>query len=294
MERSRLFISYSQKDRNWLERLTEQLSVLQRRGLVDVWSDELIAVGEAWEPAIESALTGAKIAVLLVSPSFLASEFIWTREIPRIAAHAAQGMEALPLIIRPCAWKLESFLAALQARPGDGRALSLGDESQIDLDLSSFVTEVAEKLGYTRFKSVPPQDAPHQGREQVLEEHFNAVGEWVGQYGPGLAIQLRVVEQSQTSFSGTLTYDDGTVTNVDGSIFYNSSWNDVHWTAIEGASDPDHIAITFKEVGYIQKGRSEVDLRGEYRAYASPTSMRGAWIGSGGIVGGFWLRRGGH
>ena len=57
MERSRIFISYSHQDRSWLERLTEQLAVLQRRGLVDIWSDELIAVGDAWEPAIETALT---------------------------------------------------------------------------------------------------------------------------------------------------------------------------------------------------------------------------------------------
>src|SRR5215470_5457177 len=119
MARLKVFISYSHKDRNWLERLTEQLAVLHRRGLVDIWSDELIAVGDAWEPAIDRALDGAKIAVLLVSPAFLASDFIWSREIPKIEAHAAQGMEALPLIIRPCARRLEPFLKALQARPRD-------------------------------------------------------------------------------------------------------------------------------------------------------------------------------
>jgi predicted nucleotide-binding protein len=94
MARAKIFISYSHKDRSWLGRLTEQLAVLQRRGLVDIWSDELIEVGGAWESAIEMALSGAKIAVLLISPSFLASEYIWRKEMPKIEAHADQGMEA--------------------------------------------------------------------------------------------------------------------------------------------------------------------------------------------------------
>src|SRR5690348_15767980 len=102
--RTQVFVSYSHDDRDWLNRLVQHVAVLERRGLIDVWSDGRIAAGADWEAAIEAALSSAKVAVLLVSPAFLASEFIWKREMPRVFAHLKDGMDALPLIARPCAW----------------------------------------------------------------------------------------------------------------------------------------------------------------------------------------------
>jgi hypothetical protein len=276
-----------------LERLTEQLAVLQRRGLVDVWSDELIAVGDAWEPAIERALSGARIAVLLVSPSYLASDFIWTKEMPRIVAHAAQGMEALPLIVRPCAWKLEAFLANLQARPRDGRALSLGNESQIDMDLSSFVGELANKIGHggpaTATASPQPVTDPPQ------DQQFDVRGEWVGRYGNRLVICLTVDEQSSISFSGSLAYGDGTRTQVQGTILPRGQQDDAIWKQIDHRpSDRDRIPVTFRETGYLHNGDGGVDFNGEYLAYASDGSMRGAWISQNRVVGSFVLERRRH
>ena len=70
---------------------------LQRDELIDVWSDDRLSVGADWRAEIESALTRAKIAVLVVSPNFLASRFIWNDEMPLILAHARAGMDVLPL-----------------------------------------------------------------------------------------------------------------------------------------------------------------------------------------------------
>jgi hypothetical protein len=65
---------------------------------------------------------------------------------PRVVAHATDGMRILPLVVRPCPWRLEEELRSLQARPLDGRALSLGTDAQIDLDLATFVYELAATL----------------------------------------------------------------------------------------------------------------------------------------------------
>ena len=146
MERTKLFVSYNHRDRTWLERLKVHLTLLERRGLVHVWSDTRIEVGARWKEEIESALAGARVAVLLVSADFLASDFIWNEEMPRILAHQKQGMVVLPLIARPCAWLIAPELAELQARPVDGRPLSLGTEADVDRDLTEFVYEIAGRL----------------------------------------------------------------------------------------------------------------------------------------------------
>ena len=158
MERTKIFVSYSQEDRDWLNRVSQHMAVLERRGLIEVWSGTRIAEGANWENEIESALSATKVAVLLVSPAFLASKFVWTKEMPRIVAHAAKGIDILPLIVRPCAWRLEDDLAQLQARPAAGRALSLGSQSQVDSDLSAVVYELAARIGQS------PAAGSHPGR----------------------------------------------------------------------------------------------------------------------------------
>jgi hypothetical protein len=160
MSRTKVFVSYSHDDRVWLDRLSQHLAVLEHRGLVDVWSDAEAEAGADWKNQIDRALSAAKVAVLLVSPAFLASKFIWTDEMPLILAHSRQGMDVLPLIVRPCAWHLEEDLAKLQARPTDGRPLSTGTDAQIDSDLSSFTYELAEKIGRSPVVSAGSNAAP--------------------------------------------------------------------------------------------------------------------------------------
>src|SRR5215831_18757939 len=130
--RSKLFISYSHRDEDWLERLKLHLALLERRGIVHVWSDTQVRVGDRWEMEIEDALTDSRAAVLMVTPAFLASKYIWEQKLPRILRHASAGMLVFPLITKPCAWRIASELAERQARPLDGHALSLGTESSID------------------------------------------------------------------------------------------------------------------------------------------------------------------
>jgi predicted nucleotide-binding protein len=98
MDRTKVFVSYSHRDWTWLERLKVHLALLQRRGVVHVWSDTRIEVGAQWRDEIEAALTESRVAVLLITPDFLASEFVWNEEMPKILAHKEEGMLLLPLI----------------------------------------------------------------------------------------------------------------------------------------------------------------------------------------------------
>ncbi|MCY7277376.1 MAG: toll/interleukin-1 receptor domain-containing protein [Phormidesmis sp. CAN_BIN44] len=55
-----------------------------------------IRPGEEWQTAIETALAAAQVAILLVSPNFIASDFIADNELPPLLdAAQAQGVKIL-------------------------------------------------------------------------------------------------------------------------------------------------------------------------------------------------------
>jgi hypothetical protein len=55
-----------------------------RAGDIDVWSDQRIASGQPWRDEIDQALAAADAGIMLVSTSFLASDFVTQHEIPAL------------------------------------------------------------------------------------------------------------------------------------------------------------------------------------------------------------------
>ncbi len=67
-----------------------------------LWDDSLIQPGEMWRTAIEMALAEAKVALLLVSDHFLASDFVMDEEVPKLLAAArAEGVPVLWVSLSP-------------------------------------------------------------------------------------------------------------------------------------------------------------------------------------------------
>lgn len=124
-----LFISYSHKDTEYLDRLMVHLRPLEKSGLIDAWNDTRIAAGKKWQEEIESALKKSAVAVLLVSADFLASSFIVDNELPPLLDKAARdGTVILPLILKPCRFTRDKSLSIFQAINPPDAPLSGMDE----------------------------------------------------------------------------------------------------------------------------------------------------------------------
>jgi len=106
MVRDQVFISYSHQDRQFLDELLAHLKPLRRAGHIVAWSDEQIQPGSQWFAEIQSALASAKVAVLLVTKDFLASDFIHEHELgPLLKEGVAGGVKILWVLIRDCLYK---------------------------------------------------------------------------------------------------------------------------------------------------------------------------------------------
>lgn len=84
--RQGVLVAYSHRERDLLGELQVHLKPLQKAWMLDLW-DDLRVVGAHTE--LRRALAGARVAVLLVSPGFLASAFISEHRLPQLLA--AQG-----------------------------------------------------------------------------------------------------------------------------------------------------------------------------------------------------------
>jgi hypothetical protein len=89
--RDQVFISYSHKDKKWLNALLTHLKPYARSSTITMWSDNQIQPGSKWFEQIREALNKTNVAVLLVTPHFLASEFIHEHELTPFLADAATG-----------------------------------------------------------------------------------------------------------------------------------------------------------------------------------------------------------
>ena len=104
--RSGIFVSYSHADRDWLERLQTHLAPHVRGEKLDLWDDTKIAPGADWAAEIDQAISKARVADLLVSPDFLASQFIADVEFPAILRRAGSDLTIIWIPIRSSAWSV--------------------------------------------------------------------------------------------------------------------------------------------------------------------------------------------
>jgi hypothetical protein len=143
-QRTGLFISYSHKDKRWLDELNTMLKPLVRRHTIDVWDDTRLEPGTNWRKEIIKALDSAKVAVLLVTPKFLDSDFITRVELPRLLRAAKRdGLIIFWVAVKHSFYRLTA-IAEYQAANDPAKPLAALRPSRRDEELLN----ICEKIGH--------------------------------------------------------------------------------------------------------------------------------------------------
>ncbi len=143
-----VFVSYSHKDKKWLKRLETHLAPFVRKEAFKTWSDNQIRVGAQWREEIAQALVRANVAVLLVTPNFLASDFIAKHELlPLLQAVDQGGLTIVWIAISPSSYE-ETDIAQYQGVNDPSRPLDALSKSACDAELVR-IAKVIKELCHT-------------------------------------------------------------------------------------------------------------------------------------------------
>lgn len=120
----KVFISYSKKDEEWKNDLDDHFSALKQEGKIEIWHDRMISPGDSWNSKIIDALIHSDLVLFLLSSSFMASNYIWEKELPKaIDRHNRGESKIIPIFTKPV--DIEgTILNELQGLPRDKNWLS--------------------------------------------------------------------------------------------------------------------------------------------------------------------------
>jgi hypothetical protein len=142
-----IFYSYAHKDERFRNQLEEHLSGLKREGVIHGWHDRNITAGQEWANEIDKNLEASQVILLLISASFIASDYCYAKEMIRaIEKHSSSEARVLPFILRPCDWSNKPF-SKLQALPKEGKPITKwSNRDEAWTDVAKGIRKVVEEL----------------------------------------------------------------------------------------------------------------------------------------------------
>ena len=143
----RVFISYAHEDEEWCRSIETSLSLLVRTQRIELWTDRKTETGEYWEDRIYSEIEIADFAILVISKSFLDSDFILEQELPRIFAEKERRyLRVLPVMSGHCPVKLHKDLSKFQFFNELSQPLDSLTGSDCDKMLTQFALKLASLI----------------------------------------------------------------------------------------------------------------------------------------------------
>ena len=179
MAQPKIFVSYSHADTKHMDRLLVHLRPLKSAADLEIWTDEQIAGGDAWAPAIDQAISNATLAIFLVTADFLNSDFITRKEVPSLLERRQnEGLRLYPILAKPCAWQAIQWLSAIQIRPTGAKPVWRSGGRYAEDELARIVLELLAiiQLAIQAERSAT-DEASRQRAEQERREKEKEVAE---------------------------------------------------------------------------------------------------------------------
>ncbi len=123
---------------------------LEQEEIIDLWADTKITAGVIWKDKIQEALDVARVALVLVSADFLASDFVIKHKLPRLLSNASSsGTIVIPIVLSPCLFR-KSKLGIFQSVNSPDSPLSsldYNEQEQLLLHVAEVVSDYLENEG---------------------------------------------------------------------------------------------------------------------------------------------------
>jgi hypothetical protein len=120
---TRVFVSYSHHDGKYLDddSLLGYLKGLERDGF-EFWTDRRLTAGDIWDDEIRGQIASADIALVLVSHTYLNSQYCQeTEAVAFLREQRRRGLHIVPVILEACDWKQYGWFSDTQCLPRDGK-----------------------------------------------------------------------------------------------------------------------------------------------------------------------------
>lgn len=143
----RLFYSYSHDDEHIRNSLEKHLAILKRQNLIEPWHDRCITPGTPLSEKIMNEIDRADIILLLVSSSFIASDYCYHKEMERaLVRHKNKEARVVPIIVRAVDWQ-EAPFSNLLALPTDGKPVkSWQNEDEAWVNVTKGIRDVIYEM----------------------------------------------------------------------------------------------------------------------------------------------------
>jgi hypothetical protein len=181
MSRPILFLSYSDKDRVLKDRMLLHLRILERFRDVEIVDMLDATPGDKWEQHVREEIGRADVALLFVSPDYLASDFITQVEFPQLLERHNKGqLVVIPVIARAAAWTQVPALRRLQAWPRDARPISEMNDVHLDRELADLAERISDLAGAISTRSI--QTSPQLKTAGEAKPNAKSSAEGAGEF----------------------------------------------------------------------------------------------------------------
>ena len=157
MAKAHIFISYAHEDKEWVLEGPGNIHLIPRIRRhtspdAEIWFDEGLVIGEKWDEEIHNHIIQSHIAILLISESFVSSDYIVNKELIWIKEQVEKNdMKIVPLLIGNITEKSKRIIDWIyqrQIHPSETQPLCnyLNDKAQWDHMITSILNIIDAKI----------------------------------------------------------------------------------------------------------------------------------------------------